>query len=141
MDKSFNYIDSLCYRINPDGSVDLEQDLGAGNVERVFLHRVHLRLLLEETAHLLPLPPADDLAKRLAVQLCELRDGLALEFGRSPGIDALSLQATAACDMLPDAIYPNWLYSDQDEKPIEKEKPKAAIQPEFQLQPSPRGEP
>lgn len=131
--KHLSHIPPLDYAVHADGSIDLEQSY-SGNVDRISLHSCHVRHLFECAGHLLPSVPADDLSKRLAVQVCELRDGLALEIGRSPGIDALHLQATAATDMMPDTVYPHWLY----ESPADKEKQKPAPQPEFQLQPSPK---
>ncbi len=135
MDKSFDHIDQLAYRINPDGSVDLEQDLGAGNVERVFLHRLHVRLLLEETGHLLPPPPPDELAKRLARQLCELRMELANEYGRSPSINEAVTMANAFCDAMPDSCFPFDLFeSDAPELAARIENQR----PDFQLTNSPK---
>lgn len=135
--KQLSHIPPLDYVIHDDGSIDLEQNY-SGNVDRIFLHRAHVRHLFECAGHLIPPPPAGDLAKRLAVQLCELRDGLADEFGRSPAIGRLYTQAVAACDMLPDAVYPQWLYADPAETPVTQGKSEAAIQPEFNLEPSPK---
>ena len=71
--KSLTYIDPLSLQVNEDGSVDLEQDLGSGNVERVFLHRLHVRLILEETGHLLKQPLEGELVGHLLQGLCEFR--------------------------------------------------------------------
>lgn len=126
----------LAFAILPDGGIELEQ--GFAEVNRISLHPCHVRMLMERAGHLVPPPPVDDLAKRLALQLCELRDGLADEFGRSPAIGRLYTQAVAACDMLPDAVYPQWLYADEAETPVAQGKSEAAIQPEFNLEPSPK---
>lgn len=136
MDKSFDHIDQLAYRINPDGSVDLEQDLGAGNVERVFLHRLHVRLLLEETGHLLPPQPPDELAKRLARQLCELRLELANEYGRSPSLNEAITMLGAFCDSLPDSVFPFELYP--DDSPELATRNTDPDRPDFQLTHSPK---
>lgn len=131
---NFERVYDLAFQVLPDGGIELEQ--GFTEVNSISLHACHVRLLLERAGHLLPAPPADDLAKRLAVQLCELRDGLLLELGRSPGIDALHLQATAATDMLPDSVYPNWLYSKEEpgQPPTESNStPSRVARPEFQL--------
>ena len=37
----------LAYEVNGD-TISLEQDLGCGDVSRIDLHRIHLRLLAEE---------------------------------------------------------------------------------------------
>jgi hypothetical protein len=133
MDKLFNHIDNLTYRINPDGSVDLEQDLGAGNVERVFLHRVHVRLILEETHHLLPPPPADELSKRLARQLCLALRELCSETGVSPVVDRVITSLTAWKEGLPDAIFPFDIYQDKEDEAAGNSSINGS--PAFELQP------
>jgi hypothetical protein len=47
----------LDYEIDTDGSINLEQDCGLGEVSRITLHPIHLRLLAEEAG----LVPASDL--------------------------------------------------------------------------------
>lgn len=125
----------LDFKVNADGSIDLEQPGGLGEVDRITLHACHVRLLLEEAGHLLPPPPANELAKRLARQLCEIRLELASEYGRSPGINEVVCLVNAFCDALPDSIFPFDMFeSDAPELAARREEQR----PDFQLQPSPK---
>lgn len=144
-ENQMTFIPDIAFRIVPDSPlIELEQSAGCGETTSITIHRVHLRLLLEEAGMLASPQPADDLAKRIAVQLCELRDGLADEIGRSPKIDTLYVQASAACDMLPVGVYPQWLYCDEDDErvpkqsaPAESMQPVPADPPPFVLEPTP----
>lgn len=131
-DESLTPIPDLAYHIDSSGPwIDLEQSAGCGEVSRITLHRIHLRLLFEEAGHLLPPTPADELSRRLARQLCELRMELANEYGRSPGINEVVTMLGAYCDALPDSVFPFDLFPD--------EAPELAIRqtetgrPDFQL--------
>lgn len=44
----------LSYEVDEDGGVNLEQDAGCGEVSRITLHPVHVRLLAEEAGILAP---------------------------------------------------------------------------------------
>lgn len=135
-DERLTQIPDLSYFIHPDRPwIDLEQNAGCGEVDRVTLHRIHLRLLLEEAGHLLPPPPADELAKRLARQLCGLRLELSNEYGRSPSLNETITMLGAFCDALPDSIFPFDMFeSDAPELAARREDQR----PDFQLQPSPK---
>ena len=102
----------LDFKVNADGSIDLEQPSGFGEVDRITLHACQVRLLFERAGHLLPPPPADELAKRLARQLCELRLELCDEYGRSPSLNEAITMLGAVCDSLPDSVFPFDLYPD-----------------------------
>lgn len=56
----------LAYEINGD-TINLEQDLGCGEVSRVDLHPIHLRLLAEEAGLL---PSSNIEANRTIARLC-----------------------------------------------------------------------
>ena len=96
----------------------LEQDDGVGNDDRITLHSSHLRLLFEEAGHLLPPTPADELAKRLAWQLCSVLRDIADQTGLSPKVDSAITTLTAYKESLPDSVFPHDLYSDSDADPI-----------------------
>lgn len=100
----------LAFEVLPDGSIELEQ--GFAEVNRITLHPCHVRHLFEEAGYLLPPPPADELAKRLARQLCELRMELVSEYGISPGVNEAITMLGAFCDSLPDSAFPFDLYPD-----------------------------
>lgn len=66
----------LSYEIDSDGMVSLEQDGGCGDVDRMTLHPIHVRLLAEETGLLAPSSniEADRTIARLTRQLRILFD-------------------------------------------------------------------
>lgn len=106
MENQLTPIPDLAYYVDPDNPwIDLEQSAGIGEVSRIVLHHIHLRLLFEEAGHLLPPPTADELAKRLARQLCDVLSDLADEAGTSPGVDRVIDRLTALVDLLPDALF------------------------------------
>jgi hypothetical protein len=117
----------LAFEVMPDGSIELEQ--GFAEVQRISLHACHVRHLLERAGHLLPPPPADELTKRLARQLCELRMELSNEYGRSPGINEAITMLGAFCDSLPDSVFPFDLYPDDSPEVLQRDEKR----PEFQL--------
>jgi hypothetical protein len=58
----------LAYEVDEQGDVQLEQDAGCGEVARVTLHPIHVRLLAEEAGIL---APSSDLeANRTIARLC-----------------------------------------------------------------------
>lgn len=125
----------LSFAIHADGSIDLEQPGGLGEVDRITLHACHVRHLFEQSGHLLPPMPADEMAKRLARQLCELRFELSNEYGRSPSLNEAITMLGAFCDALPDSIFPFDMFeSDAPELAARREEQR----PNFQLQPSPK---
>lgn len=65
----------LAYEIDGD-DVNLEQDMGCGEVHRVTLHRIHLRMLAEKAGLLVPASniEADWIIARLSRQLRLLAD-------------------------------------------------------------------
>lgn len=139
MSRQMQQIPDLAFQLNPDGSIDIEQ--GYTDVAYITLHSCHVRHLFELAGHLLPPPPADELSKNLAVQLCMIFDGLKEEIGRSPGIDQLFFQAATVVELLPNSVYPHWLYADENDQPPDSEKSGTTEQTqhtEFQLQPSPK---
>lgn len=124
MSRPMQQIPDLSYRIDPDGPwVDLEQAAGCGEVSNITLHHIHLRLLFEETGHLLPPPTADELSKRLAKQLYDALHDLTDEAGVSPSVDRLIYRLTALVEMLPNSLL-------EHEK--ENDKP-ASDRPDFKL--------
>lgn len=127
-------IPDLSFSICKDGSFYLEQSAGCGEIDRITLHSCHVRHLFELAGHLLPNPPADELAKNLAAQLCMIFDGLKEETGRSPGIDQLFFQVATVVDMLPESVYPHWLYKyDKPSEPAKSEPTERKPRPEFEL--------
>lgn len=58
----------LAYEVDEDGSVQLEQSAGCGEVSRITLHPVHVRLLAEEAGVLAPSSNIE--ADRTIARLC-----------------------------------------------------------------------
>lgn len=127
---------SLAYEVHLDGSIDLEQDCGAGNVDRVALHPCHVRHLFQEAGHLLPPEPADELSKRLARQMCQVRLELGGAYGLSPGINEAITMLQAFCDSIPDSAFPFDLYETEAPELIARNPD--LDRPEFQLTPPPK---
>ena len=94
----------LDFKVNADGSIDLEQDAGYGEVDRVTLHPCHVRYLFEQAGHLLPPAPADELSRRLARQMQQIHADLANEFGCSRGVDEAITKLAAYIDALPESL-------------------------------------
>lgn len=120
MSRQMEQVPDLAFRVNGDGSIDIEQ--GFDPVAHVTLHACQVRLLFERAGHLLPPPPADELSKRLARHLCDILHDLADESGRSPWVDGVIDRLTALVSMLPDSLFQH----DRDEAPT-------ADRPDFQL--------
>lgn len=66
----------LAYEVDEDGGVNLEQDAGCGEVSRITLHPIHVRLLAEEAGILAPSSniEADRTIARLCRQMRTLHD-------------------------------------------------------------------
>lgn len=58
----------LAYEVDADGSVNLEQDAGFGEVSAIVLHPIHVRLLAEQVGVLAP--SSDIEADRTIARLC-----------------------------------------------------------------------
>lgn len=121
---SLERVYDLAFEVLPDGGIELEQ--GAMEVNRVSLHACHVRLLLERAGHLLPPPPADELTRRLAWQLCSVLLELCNESGLSPTVDRVIDTLIAYKDSIPGDVFPHGLYE-------KGEKPPVIERPEFEL--------
>lgn len=58
----------LAYEVDSDGGINLEQDAGCGDVERITLHPIHVRLLAEQAGILAPSSNIE--ADRTIARLC-----------------------------------------------------------------------
>lgn len=94
----------LDFKVNADGSIDLEQDAGYGEEHRITLHPCHVRYLFEQAGHLLPAMTADELSKRLARQMRNVHATLADEFGCSRVVDEAITKLTAYIDAMPESL-------------------------------------
>lgn len=94
----------LDFKVNADGSIDLEQDAGYGEVDRITLHPCHVRYLFEQSGHLLPTMAADEQCKRLARQMRHVHAALAKGRGCGQGVDEAITKLAAYIDALPESL-------------------------------------
>ena len=128
MTGQMNQIPDLSFRVNSDGSIDIEQ--GYTDVAVITLHTCHVRYLFEVAGHLLPPPTADELSKRLARQLCSVLRDLCDEAGRSPGVDSVIDTLIAYKESLPESVFPFDLYPDDS---AQENPQQDAARPDFRL--------
>ena len=74
-----------------------------------------LRAIAEHFGLVPPQYPADELTKRLARQLCEIRKMLADETSASPWIEMAFHTLNAYCNSLPDSIFPFAMFEEETE--------------------------
>lgn len=131
----------LTFNHEPDGSIYLEQHCGIDDPVSIFAHPAQLRYICESFGLVAPTYPADELSKRLAVQLCTILRELEDERHRSHWLDMTYTKLDAWCSALPDNIFPHHLWDDDeraestanDAKPIH---PCPVITPAKKMQPS-----
>ena len=103
----------------PDGGIHLEQRSGVDDPSVIHLHPVQLRHIAETFGLVAPNYPADELSKRLALQLCSIMKELEDERHRSHRLDMTYTKLDAWCSALPDDIFPHHVWDDEDDgKPI-----------------------
>lgn len=114
MEKFFD----LSFSRQPDSSIRLIQsDCGEDYI--IDMHPAQLRYIAETFGLVAPNYPADELSKRLAVQLCTVLRELEDERHRSPRLDRTYTKLDAWCSALPDDIFPHHVWEDEDDdKPI-----------------------
>lgn len=118
--------------------ITLRQMDHAGNEYGVCLHVSQLRYVAEVAGVVAPTYPADELAKRLARQLCEIRRELAAECHHSHQIGLTWGKLHGFCQSIPESIFPWEMFEDKTEpKPQAKAtgKPTAlpTAKPSFEL--------
>lgn len=109
----------LQFSREPDGGIYLEQQCGIDDPVTIFMHPAQLRHMAETFGLVAPNYPADEMGKRLAVQLCTILRELEDERHRSLWLDMTYTKLDAWCSALPDDIFPHHLWDDEgDGKPI-----------------------
>jgi hypothetical protein len=107
-------IPDLAFSVADDGSIELEQDCGIGEVDRISLHSCHVRHLFERAGLLLP---GDELAKKLAEQLCRTFLAMCDDYRHlSPSLEAEYSRLDAFIDLMPESIFPYHLWSERESK-------------------------
>ena len=111
----------------------------SGGAEAVYLHVSQLRYVAEVAGVVQPSYPDDELTKRLARQLCEVRMEMAELYGcANHKLDILYERLDAYCESLPDGVFPFDLYQCPD--PKTQQRATGSERPPFELQPSPKAE-
>lgn len=97
------------------GAIRLMQD-AYGSDDAVDLHPMQLRAIVEHFGLVAPQPPADELTKRLAEQLCAAYLAL-LDEQRywSPGLERIWERLDAQIDCLPSELFPHHLWDQHEE--------------------------
>lgn len=116
----------LQFSREPDGGIYLEQQSGLEEPDTIFLHPAQLRHIAETFGLVAPNYPADELSKRLAVQLCTILRELEDERHRSHWLDMTYTKLDAWCSALPDDIFPHHLWDDDTETTPDAQKPPTA---------------
>jgi hypothetical protein len=131
------HIPDLTFNIAQNGSIELDQNVGDGEVVGVSLHPCHVRLLFERAGHLLP---ADRMSKMLARHLCQATITIAESgaFNHSEAMSDLYATLLAVRDMLPENVFPFNLYPDSgDDTPSTTPSKRVENAGAFELKPTP----
>ncbi len=134
----FLTVPDISFRIDPDSPlIELEQNAGCGETTSITLHRVHLRLLLEETGMLTAPQQVDDMSRKLAGELCDILYDLANECGVSPGVDRIIVRLNAIVGLLPESLFQQGQDGESGAETAPAEQPVPADPPPFVLEPTP----
>lgn len=114
------------------GAIRLQQD-AYGSDDAVDLHPMQLRAIAEHFGLVSALPPADELTKRLAEQLCAAYLAL-LDEQRywSPGLEDLWGRLDAQVDCLPNELFPHHLWELREEAERKATESRAALSQQLQ---------
>jgi len=118
------------------GAIRLKQEDAYGSHDVIDLHPTQLRAIAEHFCLVAPQPPADELTKRLAEQLCSAYLVL-LDEQRywSPGLESLWDRLDAQVDCLPNQLFPHHLWEQREEaerKAKEETEARAAARQQLQ---------
>ena len=134
------WIPDLHYTVQPGGQfIDLEQHVGGGEMASIRLHKIHLRLLLQQVGLLTAPTPADELTRRLCEKLVETYLVLAEARELSDATESLFWQLSGFLDLIPTEYWPYHLWAGRDEKREPKQSaPAESGRPDFALEPPPQ---
>jgi hypothetical protein len=128
--------------VERDGDYVILRQNESGGTEAVCLHVSQLRYVAEMAGVVQPNYPADELTKRLAHQLCEIRRELADECYRSHWLGMTWEKLHGYCESIPDNVFPWEMFEDEadqappataPEKPTAKPSPTPTAKPSFEL--------
>ena len=107
------------------------------NLERtqvIYMAPSQLRAIAEHFGLVPPQYPADELTKRLARQLCEIRRDLADECNCSPWVELTWEKLHGFCESIPDNIFPWEMFEDKTEPKLQATATgKPTAKPSFEL--------
>lgn len=98
------YIYQIAIEVHSDGSIDLEQPYGCGEVASITIHQSQVRYLFEKSGHLLPPILPGELSKCLARQMRDVHAALINGRESSQGIDEAITKLSAYIDALPESL-------------------------------------
>lgn len=105
-----------------DGGIHLEQQAGLQEPSVIHLHPQQLRHVAEQFGLVAPNYPDDELSKRLAEQLCKLYLEMSEDRCLSHALEGSFERLGGFIDGIPDAIFPNHLWEERDERERKKEE-------------------
>jgi len=107
----------LSFEQLPDGAIRLKQADGIDEASVIDLHPWQLRAVAEHFCLVHPAPPADELAKKLAEQLCRTFLALCDNYQYlSPSLETEYARLDAYVDLLPESIFPYHLWDEREPK-------------------------
>lgn len=115
-----------------DGGIRLEQHSGLGEPSVIHLHPQQLRHVAEQFGLVAPNYPDDELATRLAEQLCRVYLEMLDDYRHlSHTLESAFERLGGFVDGIPDAIFPNHLWDEREERrrQQEEERQKRAAEP------------
>lgn len=101
----------------PDGDIRLTQNSGIDEAEVIFLHPMQLRAVAEHFGLVHPAPPADELTKKLAEQICRVYLAMLDDYRHLSHIleDECS-RLDVFIGLMPDEIFPGHLWDEREER-------------------------
>lgn len=106
----------LSFEQLPDGVIRLEQDPGFDETSVIDLHPWQLRAVAEHFGLAHNAPPADELTKLYAEQLCRVFLVLADDFrDMTPKMEAEWNRLDAFVDQMPSSLFPSHLWDEREQ--------------------------
>ena len=101
----------------PDGDIRLTQNSGIDEAEVIFLHPMQLRAVAEHFGLVHPAPPADELTKKLAEQVCRTFLAMCDDYQHlSYVMEREYERLDVFIGLMPDEIFPGHLWDEREER-------------------------
>lgn len=112
-----NQFFDLSFEQLPDGAIRLKQADGIDEASVIDLHPWQLRAVAEHFGLVHQAPPADELTKKLAEQLCRTLLAMCECYPHlPPSLEAEYSRLDAYVDLLPESIFPYHLWNEREPK-------------------------